>query len=65
MGLNTPGQAGDPDSPHYRDLFDVWAGDRYFPVFFSRARIDTVTEAVTELTPAAARKESGPQESAP
>ncbi|MCY4078002.1 MAG: penicillin acylase family protein, partial [Acidobacteria bacterium] len=51
VGLNTPGQAGDPASPHYRDLFDVWARDRYFPVFFSRARIDSVTESVTELEP--------------
>ena len=55
VGLNTPGQAGDPASPHYRDLFDVWARDRYFPIFFSRARIDSVTEAVTELEPAGHR----------
>ena len=55
VGLNTPGQAGDPDSPHYRDLFDVWARDRYFPIFFSRSRIDSVAESVTELKPAAIR----------
>ncbi len=60
VGLNAPGQAGDPDSPHYRDLFEVWARDRYFPVFFSRARIDTVTEAVTELKPSEMREELGP-----
>ena len=53
VGLNTPGQAGDPDSPHYRDLFEVWARDRYFPIFFSRAKIDSVTESVTLLRPAA------------
>ncbi len=52
VGLNTPGQAGDPDSPHYRDLFDVWARDRYFPIFFSRAKIDSVTESTTVLLPA-------------
>ena len=51
VGLNTPGQAGDPDSPHYRDLFEVWARDRYFPIFFSRAKIDSVTESVTLLRP--------------
>jgi penicillin amidase len=27
VGLNTPGQSGDPDSPHYRDLFQLWARD--------------------------------------
>ena len=52
VGLNTPGQAGNPDSPHYRDLFEVWARDRYFPIFFSRAKIDSVTESTTVLRPA-------------
>ncbi len=52
VGLNTPGQAGDPDNPHYRDLFEVWARDRYFPIFFSRAKIDSVTESTTVLRPA-------------
>ncbi len=52
VGLNTPGQGGDPDSPHYRDLFEVWARDRYFPIFFSRAKIDSVTESMTVLRPA-------------
>ena len=55
VGLNAPGQAGNPDSPHYRDLFDVWASDRYFPIFFSRSRVDSVAESVTELTPAGMR----------
>ena len=52
VGLNTPGQAGDPDSPHYRDLFEVWGRDRYFPIFFSRAKVDSVTESTTLLRPA-------------
>ena len=51
VGLNTPGQAGDPDSPHYRDLFEVWGRDRYFPIFFSRAKVDSVTESTTRLRP--------------
>lgn len=53
VGLNNPGQSGDPDSPHYRDLFQLWARGKYFPVFYSRARIDTVTERVTQLSPGA------------
>ena len=28
VGLNTPGQSGDPDNPHYRDLFKLWAQGR-------------------------------------
>ncbi|MYD70722.1 MAG: penicillin acylase family protein [Acidobacteria bacterium] len=54
VGLNTPGQSGDPDNPHYRDLFEVWARDRYVPIFYSREKIDSVTESVTHLQPAGA-----------
>ncbi len=61
VGLNTPGQAGDPDSPHYRDLFEVWARDRYFPIFFSRAKIDSVTESTTVLRPPAGAGEGDSQ----
>src|SRR5206468_763275 len=31
LGLNNPGQSGDPQSPHYRDLFDLWSRGKYFP----------------------------------
>jgi penicillin amidase len=51
VGTNTPGQSGDPDSPHYRDLFAPWAEGRYFPVFYSRARVESVTEAKEVLVP--------------
>ena len=51
VGTNTPGQSGDPDSPHYRDLFVPWAKGRYFPVFFSRAKVESVTEAKSVLVP--------------
>ena len=51
VGLNSPGQSGDPDDPHYRDLFELWARDRYFPVFYSREKIDSVTESTLTLQP--------------
>ena len=51
VGTNTPGQSGDPDSPHYRDLFAMWANDRYFPVFYSRERVEKVTEERLRLEP--------------
>jgi penicillin amidase len=54
VGTNTPGQSGDPDSPHYRDLFEPWARGRYFPVFYSRSKVESVMEARTVLTPAPA-----------
>jgi penicillin amidase len=51
LGTNTPGQSGDPDSPHYRDLFGLWAAGNYFPAFYSRPKVESVTEARTMLLP--------------
>jgi len=51
VGMNTPGQSGDPDSPHYRDLFELWAQGTYFPVAYSRTKVESVTAGVTRLTP--------------
>ena len=51
IGLNSPGQSGNPDSPHYRDLFELWGRDRYFPIFYSRDKIDSVTETTLVLQP--------------
>jgi len=51
IGLNNPGQSGNPDSPEYRNLFDMWSKGRYFPVAYSRPKVESVTEAVTHLTP--------------
>ena len=52
VGTNTPGQSGDVSSPHYRDLFELWKNDRYFPVKYSRPAVEGVTEARTLLAPA-------------
>jgi penicillin amidase len=51
VGANTPGQSGDPDDPHYRDLFDMWANDRLFPVYYSRHQVELVSERVDRLVP--------------
>jgi penicillin amidase len=51
LGVNMPGQSGDPESPHYGDLFPIWAENSYFPVFFTKEKIKTVTEGTTVLTP--------------
>lgn len=51
VGTNTPGQAGDPDDPHYRNLFADWANDRFFPAYFSRERVEAVTDYVVRLVP--------------
>ena len=51
VGTNNPGQSGNPDSPHYRDLFELWARGKYFPVFYSREKIESVVERVDRLEP--------------
>ena len=50
---NVPGQSGDPRSRHYGDLLPLWANDRYFPLAFSRARVEAETEQVLWLRPPA------------
>jgi penicillin amidase len=51
LGLNNPGQSGDPDRGHYRDLFQLWARGEYFPVYYSRAKVESVTEERVVLSP--------------
>jgi penicillin amidase len=51
--LNTPGQSGDPDSPHYRDLFPMWAQGQYLPLAYSRKKVESVRESTITLTPSA------------
>ncbi|MGD8288836.1 MAG: penicillin acylase family protein, partial [Gemmatimonadota bacterium] len=51
LGMNTPGQVGDPDSPLYDNLFELWANDRVFPAFYSRDKIESVTFERLELQP--------------
>ena len=51
LGINSPGQSGNPDSPHYGDLFPIWAENGYFPVFFSKEKVQSVAESRTILQP--------------
>ncbi|WP_304218822.1 penicillin acylase family protein [Phenylobacterium aquaticum] len=57
--INTPGQSGDPDSPHYRDLFPLWVSGQYAPLVYSRAAVEAATERVITLTPAPAPARKG------
>ena len=51
IGTNGPGQSGNPDSPFYDNLFESWANDEYFPVYYSRKKIDSVNYKTTILIP--------------
>ncbi|MEU6152179.1 penicillin acylase family protein [Actinosynnema sp. NPDC047251] len=49
--INTPGQSGDPNSPHYRDLADRWRTGKYVPMLYSRAAVLANTKQVFVLLP--------------
>ena len=49
--VNTPGQSGNPASPHYRDLAPLWASGSYFPLVYSRAAVERQTTERLRLEP--------------
>ncbi len=51
VGMNAPGQAGNPDSPFYDNLFEPWAKDKFFSVFYSRDKVESVATEVVVLSP--------------
>jgi len=51
MMTNTPGESGDPQSKHYRDLLDDWAAGRYHPMPFSRKAVEAAAEERIMLEP--------------
>jgi penicillin amidase len=53
VGINNPGQSGDVNSVHYRDLYQLWARGKYFPILYTRSKVESVTEKVLNLSPAA------------
>ena len=50
--VNMPGQSGDPDSKHYRDLADLWLRGEYFPLRYTRQAVEQITEQRIWLVPA-------------
>ena len=53
--INHPGQSGDPQDPHYRDLAPMWRNGDYFPLLYSRQAVEKATERVIKLVPAPSR----------
>jgi penicillin amidase len=49
--VNHPGQSGDPDNSHYRDLAPLWRAGQYFPLLYSREAVEKATEKKIELLP--------------
>jgi penicillin amidase len=51
LAVNVPGQSGQPGSPYYDDLLPLWAAGRYFPLLYSRERVEKETAHLLRLTP--------------
>ena len=51
VGTNSPGQSGDPESKFYQNLFESWAKDEYFPVYYSRDKIESAAVEKLILLP--------------
>lgn len=51
VAINVPGQSAQPESPHYADLLKPWANGEYFPLVFSRKRVEEETRHVLILEP--------------
>jgi penicillin amidase len=51
LATSAPGQSGQPGSPHYADLLPLWAEGRYFPLAYSRQKVEEVTRHRLRLQP--------------
>jgi penicillin G amidase len=51
VAINTPGQSGQPGSPHYSDLLPLWGEGKYFPLVYSREAVEKATTDKLELIP--------------
>lgn len=51
VATSVPGQSGQPGSPHYADLLPLWAEGRYFPLLFSREKIEAASRERLVLEP--------------
>ena len=49
--INSPGQSGDPRSPHYDDLIAPWARGEYRPMPYTQAAVAKAAEHVLTLEP--------------
>lgn len=51
MATSTPGQSGQPGSPHYGDLLPLWARGEYFPLAYSPSKVNEVAAHRLILSP--------------
>jgi penicillin G amidase len=50
--MNSPGQSGRPEDPHWADLYPLWAADGSVPLCYTRAAVEAHTRVRYTLSPA-------------
>lgn len=51
VATSAPGQSGQPGSPFYDNLLALWGTGKYFPLVYSRARVEAETVHLLTLMP--------------
>ncbi len=51
VGTHAVGQSGNPASPHWNDLFELWSTGAYHPLPFSRPAVEDAAEGTLRLEP--------------
>jgi len=51
IGINNPGQSGNPESPFYKNLFPIWANDEFISIPFSKEKIQMLKASEERLVP--------------
>ncbi|MDB5589944.1 penicillin acylase family protein [Enterovirga sp.] len=62
--INAPGQSGDPRSPHYGDLAEIWAARRYLPLLYGREAVEAATATRIALVPARPTRDTAAEQAA-
>lgn len=52
LSVHPTGQSGHPAGKHYKDLLPLWSTGRYYPMLWSRKRVEAEAEARLVLEPA-------------
>lgn len=56
---NVPGQSGQPESEFYGNLLPLWDKGAYFPMLYSRAKVDQNTPHKLTLNPPGGNRTAG------
>jgi len=51
VAINAPGQSGRPGDKHWDDLYEAWASDESFPLYYDRQNVEAHTTSRFRLLP--------------